>query len=186
MTDTINYTGQLIDDINATITWWQDYQEDDEAGLDRVPMDCLSDAMAYRSDDIHAYIEAVCNEMGFKPDKGDLESIEDEILHFHIQSRTDHTFSSFDHEEQLFIDSLPLQEHHLQFTLDDEEHGRITEGRLKAIERHLEAVVSSYRTCGDQVEELELCWTTDAVWTFYVDREDIKTRIIEDYLKDSI
>lgn len=186
MTYTINRTEQLINDVNTAVEWWQDYQEDDTAGLDLVPMDCIADAMAYRQNNIQDYIKDICEELGFIPDSGDLERIQDDIFHFHIQSRTDHIFSSFNHKEQLFIDSWPIQEHHTQFTLDDAEHGRITEGRLKAIERHIEAVISSYRTCGDQVVELDLCWPTDAVWTFYVGREDIKTRIIEDYLQEVV
>lgn len=173
----------LINDINYALESEQEYQEDDQAGMEQMPLDCLADAMAYRQSDIRDYLQGVCDELGYVPDERDLDALEEDILHFHIKSRTGHIFSSFDHNRQLFIDSRHLQEHHLQIDLNDGQCGRITEGRLEVMKRHLEAVVSSYTTCMGRVTTLDLCWATDAVWVFFAERDDIKSRIINDYIE---
>lgn len=177
----------LIDDINAAVEWWTDYQEDDTAGDDNVPLDCLADAMALHEHDIlktiRESLEADDIDVSML-DKGDWQSILSDVLHFAIESKTVHMFADVRRQGYIEIDSWPLQEHHTQFEIDSDRHGRITEGRLKAIENSIEACISTYSftPCDGVVQTVDLCWPTDAVWVFYADLA-LVAELVCDYIE---
>ena len=165
---------KLISDINAAVEWWTDYQEDDTAGEECIPFDCITDAYAYRKNDIDREIIDTLKEAGVNTDNIDLDRLVDRLLHFHLEYETGHIFSGRD-ENKVYFDHWPLQEHHTHFDINPDEHGRITPARLRVIERDIDAVISSYQeyNADGTIQTIELCWTTDAVWIVYVSKDSI-------------
>lgn len=177
---------ELIEDINAAVEWYEDYETDDRAGEDNVPMDCLADAMTLREHEIIKGIKVDLTEHDIDVehwDKGDWDRLLSDVLHFHIESKTKHMFADVRRDGYIEIDSWPIQELHTQFDIGME-YGRVTEGRIKAAERHIEACISTYSTdTTGAIVSVDLCWPCDDVWMFYADLEGIRERV-EDMLDE--
>lgn len=164
----------LISDINSAVEWWTDYQEDNKAGEDCIPFDCITDAYAYRKSEIDQSIIDTLAEAGIDANNIDIDSLVDRLLHFHLEYETGHIFSGQD-EDKVCFDHWPLGEHHMQFDIDQTKHGRITQARLKVIEREIDAVISSYQEykADGTIQSIDLCWPTDAVWIVYVSKDAV-------------
>jgi hypothetical protein len=165
---------KLISDINKAVEWWTDYQEDNRAGEECIPFDCITDAYAYRKNDIDQSLIDTLAEAGINTDNIDLDRLVDRLLHFHLEYETGHIFSGHDNYK-VYFDHWPLQEHHTQFDINSDEHGRITPARLKVLQRNIDACISSYQEykTDNTIQSIDLCWTTDAVWIVYVNKDAI-------------
>jgi hypothetical protein len=165
---------KLVSDINLAVEWWTDYQEDNKAGEEFIPFDYITDAYAYRKNDINQAIIDTLKEAGINTDIIYLDCLIDRLLHFHLEYETGHIFSCHDNDK-VYFDHWPLQEHYTQFDINISEHGRITPARLKVIEREIDAVISSYQECeaDNTILSIDLCWPTDAVWIVYVSKDAI-------------
>jgi hypothetical protein len=164
----------LVSDINSAVERWTDYQEDNKAGEENIPFDCIADAYAYRKNEIDQSIIDTLAEDGISTDNLDLDCLVDRLLHFNLEYETGHIFSGLD-DDKVYFDHWPLGENHMQFDIDQTKHGRITPARLKVIEREIDAVISSYQEykADNTIQSIDLCWPTDAVWIVYVSKDAI-------------
>jgi hypothetical protein len=165
---------KLVSDINLAVEWWADYYEDNKAGEENIPFDCIADAYAYRKNEIGQSIIDTLADAGINTNNLDLDSLVDCLLNFHLEYETGHIFSGLD-DDKVYFGHWPIHEHHMQFDIDQAKHGRITQARLKVIEREIDAVISSYQEykADNTIQSIDLCWPTDAVWIVYVSKDAI-------------
>ena len=151
----------LIEDINTTVEWWTDYEEDDRAGEECLSVRLVASDWALRRDEIHARLLDWVPELSDWTD-GDIERLEDGLIYLCLEYRTESAHCG-EREGECYISVYPIEEHHTQITVDRARHGRLTRQRLELIDHWCDCIVSDF-----DGGVITICWTTDKVWVVYI------------------